>query len=90
MNINGCDTILHGKGTQLWFTQEYEDDRNDALLDRTKFTDAELVELDVPFPKGAGRHNPDSFNIKQFPFPTLSKIRQKKVINVRDVLPKIA
>ena len=81
--------MLHGKGNQIWYTKEYESDRIDAMLDRTKFTDDELEALEVEFPQGGGRTNPESFVIKQNPFPTMAKIRRKKNIDVRDVVPKI-
>lgn len=39
--------MLHGYGNQKFLRTSYEEKRNRALYDRTKFTHEELVDLEV-------------------------------------------
>ena len=75
----------HGKGGQFWQTSVYEDDRKRALEDRSKFTSAELTTLDVAFPSGGGRTDPDNYEIKQQSFKPKGEIRTRKKFDMRDL-----
>ena len=83
--------MLTGKGNQYWLTNKYEDKRRKAMVDRTKYSDATLDEVDVLdyLELGGGENNPDTFEIKQFPYPIDQSIRSKKTVDIRDVDPKI-
>jgi len=82
--------MQHGKGSQYWMTKSYEDDRQRGLEDRSKFTTAELEELDITSPsQGGGKTNSDSYEIDQFPFPMDQSIRQRKTIDLREEDPSI-
>ena len=82
--------MLHGKGDQLWMTNDYEDERKKALEDRTKYTDTELAELEATgIACGGGATNDDTYIVEQSPYPTNTSIRQKKDIDIRDVDPSI-
>jgi len=56
--------VLFGRGDNYWMTGDYENDRKTALRDRRLFTDDELEELDVSFPQGGGKTNPNFFIIE--------------------------
>lgn len=43
---------------------EFEEDRRNALEDRTTLTSTELETLEVSFPQGGGRTNDDTYEIK--------------------------
>jgi len=83
--------MLHGKGDQFWMTQTYHDKRAKALEDRTKYSDELLDQLDVLDDQslGGGRTNPDSYEIKQFPFPMDTSIKSKKKMDLREADPRI-
>ena len=70
-------------------TKEFEADRNDALDDRTKFTNAELSTLEITDSQGYGKYDVDTWAIKQYPFPINTKIRKKIEIDIRKAKPKI-
>ena len=78
--------VLSGKGSMAFLTQEFEEDRQRALEDRTRFTDAELDTLGITATQGGGETDEDSFEIKTFPYP-LDKAREK--IDIREVDPRI-
>ena len=62
--------MLHGYGPdQRFLKKSYEEDRQKALLDRTKFTDAELEELEISVSEGAGNTDRSNTEIYQFPYP---------------------
>lgn len=67
-------------------TETLEEKRRKALKDRTKYDDDILEEVEIlDRPElGGGRTNPDSYEIKQFPFPTDSSIRRKRKIDLRE------
>ena len=83
--------MLHGKGGQFWITKTYEDDRLKALEDRSKYTDTQLDLVDVldDVALGGGRTDDDTYEFKQFPYPTQPQIRRKKTVDVRDVDPAV-
>ena len=70
-------------------TQKYEDDRKKALEDRTKFTDKELENLEIEAYQGTGRTNPDTYIIKQYPYPIDGSIRTRQKVDTRQVVPKL-
>lgn len=86
-----CDNILTGKGDQYWMTQDYEDKRLKALVDRTKYDGETLHEVDVSSNAslGGGMTDDDTYIIKQFPFPTDQSIRRRKEVDLREVDPTI-
>jgi hypothetical protein len=82
--------MQHGKGNQYWMTKSYEIDRQHALEDRSKYTDKELIEVDITeIDQGGGRTNHKSFEEYQFPFPMDQNIKQREKIDIRDVDPTI-
>ena len=81
--------MLHGYGDQKILKKSYLSDRQKALEDRDKYDDETLEDLDISFPDGGGRTNPDTFTISQFPFPVDQSIRQKKSVDLRKVIKKI-
>ena len=93
--MEGC-FILHGKGignwdeqSQSWLTNKYEDKRRKGLRDRTNLTSDEITYYEISGAQGLGSTNNESFEIKQFPFPTDSSIRKRKTIDIRKVDKKI-
>ena len=78
------NSILHGKGNQKFLTKEYEEDRQKALEDRTRFTDAELTDLEITVDQGRGKTDHRKYEIWQWPFPTNQKVRKRKKINIKD------
>ena len=83
--------MLHGKGDQYWMTNTYEDDRNKVMLDRTKYDNDKLTEVDLlDKPQyGGGRTNPDTWEIWQYPFPMDTSIRQRKKVNIKNLDPAV-
>ncbi len=88
--------MLHGKGagnysqgSQSWLTKKYQAKRRKGLLDRTKLTNDEILEYEISGSQGRGATNSDTFQIKQFPFPTDQSIRRRKTIDMRKVDKKI-
>ena len=69
-----------------FLTKEFEEDRQRALEDRTRYTDAELDTLGITATQGGGETNDDSYEIKTFPFP-LAESHDK--IDIRKVDPRI-
>jgi hypothetical protein len=84
------NNLQHGKGEQYWMTKSYESDRQHALEDRSKYTTAELVELDITsISDGGGRTNHESYEEYQFPFPMDQNVKQREKIDIREVDPTI-
>lgn len=56
--------MLHhlDNGKYLW--SPWQEDRNKALDDRTDFNDEELNHLEVAFPDGDRRHDPDTWTVE--------------------------
>jgi hypothetical protein len=81
--------MLHGKGTQAFLTEDYEEERRDLLRDSTDITDLETSTYEVTGSQGRGRTNPDTYKMKQFPFPTDTTIRRKETIDLRKVKPEL-
>ena len=83
--------VLSGKGSQFWITKSYQEDRVKALEDRSKYTDTQLDLVDVLDDEalGGGRTDDDSYQFKQFPYPTNAQIRKKQTIDIRDVDPTV-
>jgi len=84
--------MLHGKGRgnygpndQSWMTNSFEEKRKKGLLDRDKLTSSERTKYEISGAQGGGRTNPDTYEIKQFPFPETGK----KTIDIRKVDPRI-
>lgn len=82
--------MLHGKGSQFWMTNEYEEKRRKALEDRTKYDDDTLDTLDVLDDPtlGGGRTDGDTYELKQFPFPMDSSIKSKQTLDIREADPR--
>lgn len=81
--------MLHGKGDQAILTKTREEDRQEALEDKTGLTADEIITLEITGSQGGGRTSSDSFVLEQFPFPTDSTIRQKQKLDVRKVRPEL-
>ena len=82
--------LQHGKGEQYWMTKSYEYDRQNALEDRSKYTDEELIAVDITSPvEGGGKTNHKSYEEYQFPFPMDQNIKQREKIDIRNVDPTI-
>ena len=60
--------MLHGKGQQWWYTNDYESDRLKALEDRTRYNSETLEKLDINADDGGGRTDEDTYLVKTFPF----------------------
>jgi len=89
--------MLHGKGignwnstSQSWMTKSYEETRQKAMEDKSKYTDKELKIYEISGAQGGGMTNHEKFEVKQFPFPTDPSIRKKETIDIRKVDPKIS
>lgn len=82
--------MLHGYGKrQRFLTKTYQEKRNRALEDRTRYTQNELEELEITEPgQGAGRTNDKTYQIWQSPYPIDNSIRPRKKIDIR-TLPEI-
>jgi hypothetical protein len=81
--------MLHGKGSQAILTKTRESERQDALLDRTSLSAQEILTLELTASQGGGRTDPDTYTIKQNPFPIDSTIKQKETIDIRKVRPEL-
>ncbi|MHA1290741.1 MAG: hypothetical protein ACTSPB_25435 [Candidatus Thorarchaeota archaeon] len=81
--------MIHGLGKQKWLRSQIESTRNLALEKRSNFTDDELDDLEVSFPYGGGRTDPDTFTIWQSPFPEDERVRSRKYYDLRAVKPDI-
>lgn len=81
--------MLDGRGDQQFLTQKHEKNRRKALLDRTKFSDDELEELEVSFPQGGGMTRDDVYTVDQYLYPMDSTIRKRKSVDLREVDPSI-
>jgi len=81
--------MIHGLGNQKWLRSQTESSRNEALEDRSAFTNEELEDFEVSFPDGGGRTNPDTFTVWQSPFPIDERVRTKKYYDLRSVRPEI-
>jgi len=81
--------MLHGYGSQKFLKKSYLEDRQKALLDRTKFTSDELEDLEIGDREGTGRTDRDNTKIWQFPYPVDTTVRPKSKMNIRDVDPTL-
>jgi len=82
--------MLHGKGTkQNFLTNSTHEDRCDALEDKTGYSADDLSTLGITGSDGGGRTDSSTYEIKQFPFPTDSSIREKQTIDIRKVRPEL-
>lgn len=81
--------MLHGKGNQAILTKTREEDRQEALEDKTGLTADEIITLEITGSQGGGRTSSDSFVLQQFPFPVDSTIKQKQKLDVRKVRPEL-
>jgi hypothetical protein len=75
---------LHGKGNQKFLTKDYEEDRQRALEDRTRFSEDELTNLEITTDQGRGKTDHRRYEIWQWPFPIDRTIRKRKKIDIRD------
>lgn len=74
---------LHARGNQKFLTKEYEEDRQKALENRTKFTDAELANLEITNDQGRGKTDYRKYQILQW-IPLNTSIRKRKKIFLPD------
>jgi len=74
---------LSGYGTQRILRISYEKDRQKALEDRTRFTDAELEELEITEDEGRGSTNYRKYQMRQW-IPLDVSIRSRKKIDLRE------
>jgi len=81
------DIMLHGRGHQYKLTKEYNDLLNDALYDRNKLTDEELLDVNLEDAEG---HNEikykDTYYKKNVPMPA---DRSQTKIDRRDTDPTL-
>ena len=80
---------MHGQGQQAFLTTEFEEERKKGLLDRDKLTSNERTTYEITGADGGGRTDPETYEIKQFPFPADTSIRPRKTIDVRKVRPEL-
>ena len=66
-------------------TEDYEYHRQKGLKDNTIYSDSELLKYEISGNQGGGIHNPDTYTIKQHPFPEKSK----ETIDVRKYMPEL-
>jgi len=82
--------VIDGKGSQNFLTKSYESDRQKALEDRTKYTDAELASVEITtVDVGGGKTLDDTYEFKQYLYPMDTSIRPKEKLDLRDVDPSI-
>lgn len=62
-------------------TQDYEEKRNRALKDRTKYSDDYLEKTDVSFPDGGKSNDPDKFIVKVYRFGDTSRVE----VDIREI-----
>ena len=67
-----------------FLTKKHTKKRNKGLLDYTKLTEAERTEYEISGDDGGGESNPDTYRMKQYPFPIDSTIRRKKNVYITD------
>ena len=78
--------MLHGKGvgysknSQLFLTSKYHEKRCKGLEDRDNLTADEIILYEISGSQGGGMTDPDTYKIKQHPFPTTGK----KTVDTRD------
>lgn len=76
--------MLHGRGNQKFLTKSYEEDRQKALEDRTKFTDAELADLEITNDQGRGRTDYRKYQMYQWIVSDPKIRKKKKKIDLRE------
>ena len=88
--------MLHGKGVgnytendQRILTASYEEGRKRGMYDKDLLTTAERNFYEISGNEGGGMTNYHTYEMKQFPFPTDPKIRNKRIIDIRAVDPSI-
>jgi len=81
--------MLHGYGNQKFLKKSYLEDRRKALLDRSKYNEEDLEELEIIEDEGSGRTNPTNTIIKQFPYPVDSTVRSKQKVDIRKIDPTL-
>jgi len=75
--------MLTGKDEEDNFLgKKFEKKRNKGLEDKSKLTSIEVTFYEIEGDEGGGRTNPDTFKIKQHPFPIDSSIRRKKNVYI--------
>jgi len=76
--------MLNGNGpNQRFLRKSYEEDRQKALEDRTRYTDDELTELEITNDQGRGKTDYRKYQMYQW-VPMNQKIRKKQRIDLRD------
>jgi len=76
--------MLNGNGpNQRFLRKSYEEDRQKALEDRTRYTDEELAKLDITNDQGRGKTDYRKYQMYQW-VPMNQKIRKKQRIDLRD------
>jgi hypothetical protein len=75
--------MLHGRGNQYKFTKSYQDLRLKKLLNINKLSLEEQELVDVSFPDGGGRTDPDLYIIETVPIPA---DRRSQKIDIRDII----
>ena len=78
--LHGMGIGANSKNDQSFLTETFEKKRRKCLLDKSKFTSEEITQYEVSGAQGGGITNPNTYGIKQFPFPIEHK---KKVVDVR-------
>ena len=80
--------MLTGKGDERILSSKFERKRRRGMEDSSKIDDDLLDWYQISGNLGGGRTNPDTYTIKQFPFPVDKSIRSAKKIDYRK-LPEI-
>ena len=75
--------VLNGRGTQKFLTKSFEEDRQKALENRNRYTDAELEYLEITADQGRGRTDYRKYQMKQW-IPLSVSIRSRKKIDLRE------
>lgn len=75
--------MLTGRGNQKFLKKSYEEDRQKALEERTKFTDDELTDLEITTDQGRGKTNYRKYQMLQW-IPLDVTIRKRKKIDLRE------
>ena len=81
--------MLHGYGNQSFLKKSFEEDREELLEDATNATQATKDWYGISGNQGMGITNPDTYEVKQHPYPMKGDKRKKKKFDVRAIRPEI-
>jgi hypothetical protein len=87
--LTGKGVDPYTNGSELFLTKKWLEKRNKGLLDKDNIDSSKLTYYGISGADGGGSTDPESFEIKQYPFPTNASIRSKKTLDYRKVRPEI-